>query len=143
LIYKQIKFDTQHYWQAVRMREIELRLPLGMRYSSENLTSEENELIFIALDCDQVVASCQFIVENKNAKMRQVATKKSYQGQGIGRELFLYAENYFKQNQIEEIYCHARLTAAPFYLRLGFEVYSEMFLEVGLGHVKMRRRVAD
>lgn len=123
------------------MREIELRLPLHMRYSSDNLASEENELIFCAIENEKIIASCQFIVADNKAKMRQVATKKSYQGKGIGRELFLEAEKHFRNNKITEIYCHARVSAVPFYLGLGFEVYSEEFLEVGIEHVKMRKNI--
>lgn len=139
MIYTQIKFDTNLYWQAVRMREIELRLPLSMRYTAENIASEENEFIFCAIENEKVIASCQFIIEHGKAKMRQVSTKKSYQGNGIGRELFLVAEKYLKENKITEIYCHARATAIPFYLGLGFEIYSEEFEEVGIPHVKMRK----
>lgn len=121
------------------MRETELRLPLGMRYSADSLASEENELIFCAINSEKIIASCQFIVENEKAKMRQVATKKSMQGKGIGRDLFLFTENYFIENNITEIYCHARVSAIPFYLGLGFEVYSGQFDEVGIPHVKMRK----
>ncbi len=123
------------------MREIELRLPLGMRYTAENLNSEETECIFCAIDNEKVIASCQFILENKKAKMRQVATKKSYQGKGIGSELYLVAEKYLIDNKMTEIYCHARISAIQFYIGLGFEIYSEEFVEVGIPHVKMRKRI--
>jgi predicted GNAT family N-acyltransferase len=125
------------------MREIELRLPLNMRYTSESLASEENEWIFCALENEKVIASCQFIIENGKAKMRQVATKKSYQGKGIGRDLFLFIEKKINEMNISEIYCHARVTAVPFYLGLGFEIYSDEFEEVGIPHVKMRKFYPD
>jgi predicted GNAT family N-acyltransferase len=144
LLYTQIKFDTNQYWQAVRMREVELRLPLGMRYTAEALASEESEIVFCAIENEKIVASCQFIIENNKAKMRQVATKKSEQGKGIGRDLFLYSMDWFNKNgyDMTEVYCHARVSAVPFYLGLGFEIYSEAFEEVGISHVKMRIRFA-
>ena len=81
------------------MREIELRLPLGLRFSSEDIDNERGEIIYIAQQDDIIISSCQFVLVEQKAKMRQVATKKSLQGKGIGIKLYMFAEHELnKQN---------------------------------------------
>jgi predicted GNAT family N-acyltransferase len=123
------------------MRELVLRLPLGLRYSAEDIKKEEGEFIFALKTDSKIVASCQFVISGQTAKMRQVATASAFQGHGFGSDLYLYCENHLKKHGIAEIYCHARKTAVPFYKKLKFEVISDEFEEVGIPHVKMKKRI--
>lgn len=138
-----IIYDTEAYWKVLRMRELVLRLPLGLRYSAEDIKKEESESIFAFSRDNQIAASCQFIISGHTAKMRQVATAWAFQGQGIGRDLYLYCEEKLKKQGITEIYCHARKTAVPFYQKLKFAIVSEEFEEVGIPHVKMKKELYE
>ena len=71
--------------------------------------------------------------------MRQVATAKSFQGKGMGRDLYLFCERELKSEGISEIYCHARKSAIPFYEKMDFIIVSDEFIEVGIPHVKMKK----
>ena len=121
------------------MRELVLRVPLGMRYSKSEIAKEKNEWIFACEVEGKIVASCQFILEDGKAKMRQVATAKSFQGKGMGRDLYLFCERELKSEGISEIYCHARKSAIPFYEKMDFIIVSDEFIEVGIPHVKMKK----
>lgn len=136
-----IKYYSNAYWQILRLREIELRLPLGLRFSRADIEKEKDEWIFGLEFNSVIVASCQYIVEGDKAKMRQVATKKKFQGKGLGRELYLLTEKKMIENGIKEIYCHSRISAAPFYQKFNFEIASEEFLEVGIPHIIMRKKI--
>lgn len=138
---KKIDFDSLGYWGLVRLREIVLRLPLGMRFSKNELKKEEFELIFGLYINKKIVSCCQFIVENHIAKLRQVATAFKSQGLGYGEKLNIHTEMWLKSNEIHTIYCHARKNAVDFYLKMGYEVVSEPFEEVGLPHVKMMKKI--
>ncbi|MBL7790040.1 MAG: GNAT family N-acetyltransferase [Chitinophagales bacterium] len=134
-----IIYASPQYWALLRMREIELRLPLGMRYQKLDIKNEAEEWIYAYFLQDRIVASCQFIIEGDKAKMRQVATVKTYQGRGIGKDLFMHCEEELRKHGIKEIYCHARKNAIPFYEKLNFEIYSDEFDEVGIPHLKMKK----
>lgn len=127
------------YWQLLRMRELVLRLPLGMRYSAHDIEKEKDEWIYACEVDGKIVASCQFILENKKAKMRQVATAVDFQGKGLGKELYLYCEEELKKQGVNEIYCHARKAAIPFYEKMDFKIASGEFQEVGIPHVIMKK----
>lgn len=139
LRFLKILFDSPQYWKLLRMREQVLRLPLSMRYVKADIEKEKDEIIYACELDGKIIASCQFILEGNKAKMRQVATVKSFQGQGIGRDLFLFCESELVKLGISEIYCHARASAIPFYEKMKFEIYSEVFEEVGIPHVKMKK----
>jgi len=39
------------------------------------------------------------------------------------------------------VWCHAQVSAVPFYLRLGYRITSEPFDEAGIEHVRMEREL--
>lgn len=137
-----VKYNTNLYWKAVRLREIVLRLPIGMRFSADQLRAESSELVFCIVDKYQnIIATNQFLITGNEAKMRQVATAIPYQGRGIGSSLYLQSESKLKDLDIHIVYCHARKPAILFYQKLGFEVCSEEFMEVGIPHQKMKKKL--
>lgn len=141
MTFYKIDYDSPAYWRTLRMRECVLRLPLGMRYTKVDIEKEKDECMYVAEENGKIIASCQFIMENTSAKMRQVATSKNSQGKGVGKALYQYCEAKLKQMGITEIYCHARWDARTFYEKLDFQVVSEVFEEVGIPHIKMKKKL--
>lgn len=137
----QVDYNSDLYWKSLRLREIILRLPINRRYSKSEIENESEELIFVGQINTKVVATCQFVLENTHAKMRQVATAKAYQGMGFGGELYKFCESELVKRGIKEIYCHARKNAILFYEKLNFTAVSEEFQEVGIPHVKMKKDI--
>lgn len=83
-----------------------------------------------------------FINENeqgeKVGKVQQVCVDKQRQGEGIGRKLMISIEaRGFGDLGLTNLYCHAQLSAMPFYERLGWSSDDEVFLEAGIEHKKM------
>ena len=42
---------------------------------------------------------------------------------------------------LQELWCHAQLSAVPFYERLGYHREGGEFLEAGIAHLVLRRRL--
>jgi predicted GNAT family N-acyltransferase len=72
-------------------------------------------------------------------KMRQVAVDERAQGKGIGSKLVLKSEEISQYNNATELMCHARKTAVPFYLKLGYNTIGDEFSEVNIPHFKMSK----
>lgn len=63
-------------------------------------------------------------------------------GKGLGRQLLEAAfEAASKLMQAEEIYVEAQKHAEGFYRTMGFQTTSDDFLEAGVVHVEMRRKL--
>jgi predicted GNAT family N-acyltransferase len=73
----------------------------------------------------------------------QMAVETNQQGKGIGKLLVKELLSFCNANGIKEVVCHARDNSVPFYLNLGFGIYDEPFVEVGIPHEHMRIQVAD
>jgi len=77
-------------------------------------------------------------VKATKTQLMQMAVETNQQGKGVGTLLVKELLSFCKSNGIQEVVCHARDTAVPFYLGLGFEIYDEPFVEVGIPHEHMR-----
>jgi predicted GNAT family N-acyltransferase len=124
--------------QSIGLRYEVLRKPLGLCFAPEELLQEETQWHIGMVSGERVegILLIKFIGENV-AKMRQVAVAESFQGKGIGKEMVRYAELLCSQNHIEKIELHARKSAVPFYLSLGYHTEGAEFEEVGIPHIKM------
>jgi len=74
-------------------------------------------------------------------KLMQMAVDLQRQGEGIGRRLVMAVESRaFGELGIEELFCHARDEAIPFYAKLGWTTDPEPFTEAGISHHRMTLR---
>ena len=73
-----------------------------------------------------------------SGKVMQVAVNRQRQGEGIGRKLMIAVESRaFGELGLNRLFCHAQMTAVPFYERLGWRPAGEVFSEAGIDHLRM------
>ncbi|MBO4847923.1 MAG: GNAT family N-acetyltransferase [Clostridia bacterium] len=66
---------------------------------------------------------------------------KEARGRGWGRAAFAYAEGYFSAKGARSMTFGAQCTAIPFYEKCGCRCVSEVFLDAGLPHRTMEKRI--
>jgi predicted GNAT family N-acyltransferase len=137
----QIEFATPEYDEAVALRYEVLRRPLGLEYTPEQLAAEYDQVHLAAYDAAQNLVGYLNLTpaDTEVVKMRQVAVAPATQGQGVGRALVAASEEKAKALGFKKIELHARETAVPFYLGLGYHSVGERFEEVTLPHFKMEK----
>ncbi|MBK8920805.1 MAG: GNAT family N-acetyltransferase [Saprospirales bacterium] len=79
----------------------------------------------------------------ETVKMRQVAVAQQCQGTGIGKALVQASEGMARRLGFKKITLHARETAVPFYLKLGYSIAGERFEEVTIPHFRMEKPLAE
>lgn len=140
--YKIVAHNSKEYWKTVDLRDKLLRKPLGLAFSKEELEAENNQIHVAGFLNEKAVASLSLIVLNEDVlKMRQVCTDNELQGQGIGKQLAKFTEDWAIENNYKKIECNARKTAVPFYQSMGYKVVSDLFYEVGIEHFKMEKEL--
>jgi hypothetical protein len=130
------------YSAMLQLRNEVLRLPIGLSIYDEDLSSENAQILLVAI-AENTVVGCvilQPIVPQK-VKMRQMAVATHLQGNGIGNSLVKAAEAIALDKGYTSIEMNAREVAIPFYEQLGYEVVSELFSEVGIPHKKMFKKL--
>jgi predicted GNAT family N-acyltransferase len=136
--FRTIQFKTDAYQDEVDLRYRILRAPLGLTFNPEDLAKEGSDF-HLGLYEDQKLLACLIFtpVDQSVLKMRQVAVDGASQGKGLGTLLVKSAEEWALANGYKKLLLHARETAVPFYLRMGYKKESQPFTEVGIPHFKM------
>ena len=128
------------YALCVALRRDVLRKPLGLEFGEAQLAAEDDSLHLAFFDEEVVVGTLMLTPrEWGSVQMRQVAVHEGWQGQGIGRRLVLESEAEARRQDFSVMVLHARETAVPFYLKLGYAEVGAPFQEVGIPHRCMEK----
>jgi RimJ/RimL family protein N-acetyltransferase/predicted GNAT family N-acyltransferase len=140
-IFKIIGYGSREYHQAVSLREEILRKPLNLCFTLEELESEKEHIHIAALLHRELCGTSVLVPEGPACKMQRVAVRADLQNQGIGCKLVEFCEQYAREHGFSSIYCHARGTAIPFYLKNHYVLEGEPFMEDGIPHHQMRKKL--
>ena len=130
------------YALAVALRRAVLRKPLGLEFTESQLASESTSHHLTAWEEDVLLGTLLLTpLEGGTVQMRQVAVDDRKQGVGIGRLMVVESEAEARRCGFTRIMLHARDTAVPFYKKLGYEEVGDEFIEVGVRHQEMEKRI--
>lgn len=87
----------------------------------------------------ELCATAVLVPEGNTTKMQRVAIKSSFQNKGIRSLMMTFCEVYAREKGCGSVYCHARDTAIPFYLKHQYALEGNPFEEDGIPHHKMRK----
>lgn len=147
--------STTHplYPQAVDLRSRVLLEPIG--YSLDRFHAEFPGLeqrfdhIVAAIDHPSgkrvvgTVCLLPHFPERGVGKLMQMVVDPQRQREGIGRALIATLERRaFGEIGLNWLFCHARGDSVGFYIRMGWTIVGEPFLEAGISHFRMEFRPA-
>jgi len=72
----------------------------------------------------------------------RMAVLKDCRGQGTGSAIRAALLELARQQEYPRVFLHAQVEAIPFYEKHGFSVTGELFMDAGIPHRSMERRVA-
>lgn len=78
---------------------------------------------------------------NVVAILQRFCILADYRNQGYGKYAMDFIEGYCVGKEIKKIRFDAQCTAMDFYKKCGYDVVSEEFLEAGMKHVKMQKKI--
>jgi predicted GNAT family N-acyltransferase len=70
-------------------------------------------------------------------KVGRLAVLARERRNGVGRALMESLHELARARGLASVWCHAQISAVPFYERLGYRIASEPFEEAGIEHVRM------
>lgn len=88
-----------------------------------------------------LIGAATFVQESHNSfsqaktpfRLRGMATDTDFQGQGVGRQVLGFGTKELGRFQCDFLWCKAREIAFPFYERLDFMYFGELFDLPGIG----------
>lgn len=144
VVCREIPWDSPAYHEALRLRNRLLRQPLGLSLFDEDLSGEIHNThigAFMKTDGEDRLVGILMLVPNPEPGLitvRQVAVEETLRLHGIGRQLMDFAAQTMRNRGDHTARLSARLNAADFYRKLGYQRCGDIYEEVGLPHYQMR-----
>lgn len=93
------------------------------------------------IDSIPVVVARIYPTDDNGWHIQRVATKKEYRKNGLARQLLEYIEQAAKNSNINYLILGAQDQAQGFYLKLGYKVSSNQYLDAGIKHHDMKKNI--
>lgn len=139
---REIEHKGAEYFAMMHLRYEVLRRPLGLEFTAEETAAEAGHFLLAAFDGIEMVG-CLVLTpyDTQDVKMRQVAVVPGRQGQGVGRLMVEFSEDFARRKGYQNMVLHARESAVAFYLAQGYEVIGDPFVEVTIPHRKLFKKL--
>jgi predicted GNAT family N-acyltransferase len=113
----------------------------------------EEQRVPKALEMDERDASCPHVLAylegtavgtgridlEAGGKIGRVAVEAAARGRGVGSAIMRALHDIAARHGLTEVWCHAQVSAVPFYRGLGYQTVGPVFEEAGIAHVKMEK----
>ena len=96
---------------------------------------------FILYQNGEAAGAGRFRVVDGLGKVERICVLSSQRGTGAGKAIMKKIEEHAKAQSIEALKLNAQTHAIPFYNSLGYEVISEEFLDAGIPHKTMKKKI--
>ena len=102
---------------------------------------DDEALQIVALDESGVVATCRLRDLGAEWKLERMAVEARVRGLGVGASLLVGAEAEARTRGAEQMVMHAQIRAESFYAANGYTREGEVFMDAGIEHIAMRKRL--
>jgi predicted GNAT family N-acyltransferase len=142
--------DGVEFRPARDEEEIEEAKQLRLRvFSTEQGISPEGEIDgldpgathIVAVRRGNVVGTCRLRFPRGLCKLERMAIEQNRRRTGIGTDLLAEAEREAHRQGSAEVVLHAQRQVEGFYAACGYVAEGDTFLEEGIPHVQMRKRL--
>lgn len=84
---------------------------------------------------------CKLDIEGKEIRLQRFCILSDYRKLGLGRSLLEFMNAYYQNKGFEWIRLDSKFAVHGFYEKSGYHVVSDVFMEAGVEHVKMEKRI--
>lgn len=133
--------NEQEYRDAVAVRR---KVFIDEQRVPEDLELDEYEdtaTHFVAYDEERAVGAGRCRLLNGRCKIERICVLPDCRKKGIGIAIMAAIEQFASEKQWNELKLNSQTHAEKFYKRLGFETTSGEFLDAGIPHVTMLKKI--
>lgn len=103
---------------------------------------DDEAIQLVALEGEQVLGTCRVLIRGGVGLLGRMAVEAQCRGSGTGAALLAAADEATRAAGADRIRLNAQTHALSVYKRAGYVREGEEFLEQGIAHVTMERRLA-
>lgn len=127
--------DIKLFQQALFIREKVFVIEQGVDKSIE-YSGDAEATHYLLLDDRNPIGTARWRKTGKGIKLERFAVLADFRNKGTGK-IILDKILLDVKPQGQVVYLHAQEGAVKFYLKNGFQIVGEMFMEAGIKHYKM------
>jgi histone acetyltransferase (RNA polymerase elongator complex component) len=139
---KEINYHSKEYQRLLDFRFNNLRKPLNLEWSKEDLLNENKQIHFALKNQSEIIGSfCLKKIDCSTIRLRQMAIEKKFQKQGYGSNILKFTEKFATKNNYKKIIIVARLSALDFYKKNFFKTSGNIFTDVTVSSINMYKKI--
>ena len=96
----------------------------------------------VALEDDVVIGTCRLLFRGQVARLGRLVVEREHRTGGVAAAILREADRVAAEAGAESIALHAQTYAQALYARAGYAEYGPRFVEEGIEHVAMEKRLA-
>jgi predicted GNAT family N-acyltransferase len=133
--------DEAEVEAALALREDVFCGEQGVSLADERDGRDAEALHLVVVEDGAVIGTCRLLVEGATVKLGRMAVARTARGRGLAGALLVEADTRARELGAERIALAAQLSAQAIYARAGYEPYGDVFLDAGIDHVMMAKRL--
>ena len=102
---------------------------------------EESTHFLVMIENDEPIGAGRFRIVDNYGKVERICVLPQARSTGVGRSLMEAIEQHALSQGLEITKLNAQVQAIPFYKSLGYGIISEEFLDAGIPHRTMKKRL--
>jgi predicted GNAT family N-acyltransferase len=113
----------------------------GVSITADRDGRDHESTHLVALDAGRVIGTCRLLFRGNVARLGRLAVDPDRRGEGIAAALLGLADRVALEQGADSISLHAQTYARRLYLDAGYEERGPVFVEEGIEHVAMGKRI--
>ena len=129
--------------QALALREQVFCVEQGVELAADRDGLDDQALQIVAIEAGQVIGTCRVLVDDDGVgRLGRMAVEAPSRGRGLGAAILAAAERSARDAGAGLMRLHAQRYVEDMYRAAGYTTYGEPFVEEGIPHVSMEKRLA-
>ncbi len=114
----------------------------GVSFEADQDRRDPEATHIVAVDEGAVIGTCRLLFRGQIARLGRLAVERDRRGDGVAAAILREADRVAGEAGAESIALHAQTYALALYESAGYEEYGPTFVEEGIEHVAMEKRLA-
>jgi predicted GNAT family N-acyltransferase len=114
----------------------------GVSFEADQDGRDPEATHIVAVDEGSVIGTCRLLFRGPVARLGRLAVRAERRGDGVAAAILREADRVAADAGAETIALHAQTYAQSLYEAAGYEEYGPTFVEEGIEHVAMEKRLA-
>ena len=114
----------------------------GVSFEADQDGRDPEATHIVAVDEGEVIGTCRLLFRGDVARLGRLAVEQGRRGDGVAAAILREADRISTEAGAGSIALHAQTYARALYERAGYEQRGALFVEEGIEHVAMEKRLA-